>query len=440
MHLHVLGVDPDAGRSSGLLVARLSGAAEPATGRRRLLSWAPSAGGSCLALVSYVPLAIHEASNDVVRAPRRDRRSWRAAASRRRSASRPGSPIVGLRVLGWPLTGLHHRRRRSRRCCPRRSSWSSPSGVAGSSGGPDRRGSAERADRRPLARARARLDDRSLWRSARRASRRSSSASRTTTTTRSPTRWCSSSSGWASRPSSGCGTAARTGRAPRPRARPRSSAAAIVVALVGWNLVRQPPAVSPDGGWPGGDAAAERVLEVVGGPARGPVALESLPDVQVGRRGALPARPSRRGSSPDAVRHARAGRPSPATSILCDQLFHERDRRRLRRPGRGRGGRARRSHAAPDRPFEAAPDRWISIYAPAPGDLSASRRERRTRRRARRSVRRRGRRTGWHGARRAAAASATAQANAGAPDAGVRCPRDPDVEGDPGRALDEVGW
>ena len=29
-------------------------------------------------------------------------------------------------------------------------------------------------------------------------------------------------------------------------------------------------------------------------------------------------------------------------------------------------------------------------------------------------------------------------ANAGAPNAGVRCPRDPDVEGDPGRALENA--
>ena len=104
------------------------------------------------------------------------------------------------------------------------------------------------------------------------------------------------------------------------------AAIAIVVALAAFNLTRQPPAASPDGGWPGGDAAAERVLEAVGGAGRRPARAAEPARLQVSRRDALPARPSRRGRAGGMVRHAGLGDPPP--------------RRPLRRALRGRDRRA----------------------------------------------------------------------------------------------------
>ncbi len=134
-------------------------------------------------------------------------------------------------------------------------------------------------------------------------------------------------------------------------------AIALVVGLVGWNVGRQPPAVAADGGWPAGAAAGDRVLRSL---PPGPTEIVSLPF----------AKP------PDAVRFplVRAGaglpilvdadrRPTPGTVariVLCDDLFHE-------VIGAACGGPAEDALAGVaglrlvDR-FEAAPGRWVSIY------------------------------------------------------------------------------
>jgi 4-amino-4-deoxy-L-arabinose transferase-like glycosyltransferase len=133
------------------------------------------------------------------------------------------------------------------------------------------------------------------------------------------------------------------------------AAAAIVIAIAGFNLVRQPPAVSPDGGWPAGDAASLRVLDALGGePSPGPtVALESLPMFKSADALGFPL--TRRGVTIDAARAT-----SGPIVVLCDGLFVE-------AIGAPCGGSAEdalvagRAVSLADR-FESAPDRWVSVY------------------------------------------------------------------------------
>jgi hypothetical protein len=47
--------------------------------------------------------------------------------------------------------------------------------------------------------------------------------------------------------------------------------------LVGWNAATQPPLAAADGGWPGAEDAAARILVASGG---GPVVLDSLPPIK----------------------------------------------------------------------------------------------------------------------------------------------------------------
>lgn len=56
---------------------------------------------------------------------------------------------------------------------------------------------------------------------------------------------------------------------------PRAVAAAGVIALSAWNLTTQPPAVNPDGGFPAAAIAADRIVETTGDE---PIRLTSLPD------------------------------------------------------------------------------------------------------------------------------------------------------------------
>ena len=145
------------------------------------------------------------------------------------------------------------------------------------------------------------------------------------------------------------------------RAWPTVAGLVIVVAVVGFNLVRQPPAVSPDGGWPAGDLAAERVLDQTGGPAdRRVIVLHSLPEVKsvdavrfpLIRRGADAPEQSADSTGWEALPHV----------VLCDALFET-------AIGAPCGGPAEDPVVAPygqrlvDR-FLAAPDRWVSVYLP----------------------------------------------------------------------------
>jgi hypothetical protein len=162
------------------------------------------------------------------------------------------------------------------------------------------------------------------------------------------------------------GLAALVNRGSARRSPPAVPAAVLALVLVivaglgAWNLSRQPPAVAPDGGWPAAVEAADRVAREL---PPGPIEIVSLPVAK----------------GPDAIRFplVRAGaqlpvivapgaKPSPGTAariILCDDLFRA-------TIGTPCGGPAEQALAAGtgltliDR-FEAAPGRWVSIYKPA---------------------------------------------------------------------------
>ena len=210
----------------------------------------------------------------------------------------------------------------------------------------------------------------------------------------------------------------RGGARPRGAGRPLGAAsrpAASWSALVGWNLAHLPPAVNPDGGYPAARAgrgrASMRALTAAGitrttssrcarcrrssRPRRWLPAGAPRPAIQARRpTGSQPATPR--------LECCRRRRPLGARRDLCDRAVPRRDRRGLRGPGGG-AGRAR------DSACRTCADR--STVRGRAGPLGV-------------------------GLRRPApptADSATADiANAGAPDAGVRCPRDPDGGGRPG--------
>jgi hypothetical protein len=158
----------------------------------------------------------------------------------------------------------------------------------------------------------------------------------------------------------GLAALARLGAVSARRAAPGAVTAGLVVVVLGaWNLANQPPAVTPDGGWPAAAAAADRIAREL---PPGPTEIVSLPVAK----------------GPDAVRFplVRAGAELPALVtptappsagtvariILCDDLF----RKTIGAPC---GGPAEDALAATvglaliDR-FEAAPGRWISVYRP----------------------------------------------------------------------------
>ncbi|HET9521748.1 MAG TPA: hypothetical protein VFO73_11925, partial [Candidatus Limnocylindrales bacterium] len=148
----------------------------------------------------------------------------------------------------------------------------------------------------------------------------------------------------------------------RPDGRPIglvAAAAACAVAVV-FNASIWPPPVAPDGGWPAGEAAGDRILDSIG--------LGSIPDPLPVLHSLPPFK------SADAVRFPLARRGlgtygQPAGSeemshvVLCDELFRD-------TIGADCGGPAEDPLVASydvelaDR-FEAAPGRWISVYVPA---------------------------------------------------------------------------
>ena len=150
--------------------------------------------------------------------------------------------------------------------------------------------------------------------------------------------------------------------APGTRLAPAGAAAAILVAILGWNATHQPPALTPDGGWPAAEAAAARILVDAAG---GPLALDSLPAVKSADAVGFPLERLAPGS---VVAGGASGSQAARTPrvVLCDQLFHE-------TIGLDCGGLAEDAairelvggSAAPatvlDR-FEAAPGRWVSVY------------------------------------------------------------------------------
>ncbi len=126
--------------------------------------------------------------------------------------------------------------------------------------------------------------------------------------------------------------------APEPVARGLAALLAVaVIALVGWNLLNQPPPVSADGGFPAAEAAAQRIRAVAGS---SPVALRSLPSFKPADTYGYPlvrdgTTDRRRGRCRDPGRALR--RPVPRG----DRGARAAARRRTRRPRRDGPGHSR---------------------------------------------------------------------------------------------------
>jgi 4-amino-4-deoxy-L-arabinose transferase-like glycosyltransferase len=151
------------------------------------------------------------------------------------------------------------------------------------------------------------------------------------------------------------------------------AAAGIVVVLLSWNLTHLPAAVHPDGGFPAGDTAAHRVDTALSG--RGvdrthATWIRSLPDFKSTEALVYPFARLGRAYSADlpkgerALGSAAAPDPTAGVVIMCDQLF--RDAIGAECGGPAEDATAAASGDAPvtlvDR-FEAAPGRWMSVYA-----------------------------------------------------------------------------
>ncbi len=148
-------------------------------------------------------------------------------------------------------------------------------------------------------------------------------------------------------------------------------AAALVVALVGWNLTHLPPAVHPDGGFPAGEAAASRIDMVVspfGALREKTIELRSLPDFKSTEAVAYPLIRSGRtvmATLPEAKPvPGSVGEPAfqltPTLVVLCDRLFRDAIGAECGGPAEGAVADELRLL---DR-FEAAPGRWVSVSAP----------------------------------------------------------------------------
>jgi hypothetical protein len=134
-------------------------------------------------------------------------------------------------------------------------------------------------------------------------------------------------------------------------------AGAIVVALVGWNLVHVPGA-APDGGFPAADAAAVRILAAI--PKGDAVEIVGLPEFKPPDAYVFPL--VRRGVT--VAVGVPTGVPNSQLVVLCDSTFRE-------AIGADCAGPAEDAVAGPsglalrDR-FEAAPGRIISVYTATP--------------------------------------------------------------------------
>jgi hypothetical protein len=140
----------------------------------------------------------------------------------------------------------------------------------------------------------------------------------------------------------------------------RVVAAAAVVVLIGWNLANQPPAVAADGGWAAARSAGARVVAASAGRA---IVLTSLPTFKSDEALRMPLAALHADVMPAGANGPAVGGPDSTRVVLCDQLFHE-------AIGADCGGPAEDALISPPAPttlitrFEAAPGRWISVYRP----------------------------------------------------------------------------
>jgi hypothetical protein len=159
----------------------------------------------------------------------------------------------------------------------------------------------------------------------------------------------------------GMGAGALWRLAPTPRSAPVGPVIAVVgvVLLLGWNMTHQPPAIHPDGGFPAADVAAERIIDAAKGD---PITLVSLPGFKSTEAYGYPL--IRAGAD---VRTATGGDPDAVFDgtlvVICDSRFEV-------AIGAPCGGSAEATVAPADRfgqpvdRFVAAPGRTISIYRP----------------------------------------------------------------------------
>jgi 4-amino-4-deoxy-L-arabinose transferase-like glycosyltransferase len=147
-----------------------------------------------------------------------------------------------------------------------------------------------------------------------------------------------------------------------------------VAALIGWNVLHLPPAVHPDGGYPAAAQAAARVdaaLTSAGLDRDRTVLLKSLPDFKSTEAVVYPlAKLGRQyhGEVPKGLAPGSHGGDTYGLVLLCDDLFREANDGACGGPAEMAvtpDSNGDRSGPLVDR-FEAAPGRWISVYA-APG-------------------------------------------------------------------------
>jgi hypothetical protein len=174
------------------------------------------------------------------------------------------------------------------------------------------------------------------------------------------------------RPTSPARPSAASATAGRASAAVAAVAAAILVVLVGWNVATQPPAVSADGGWPAARAAADRVIGVGGG---GPFVLSSLPTFKTDEALRMPLDAKGATVATEGERSSLVANLGTNLVILCDQLFRESigadcggpaEDAWILDPASGlipAGASLARAPVLVDR-FQAAPGRWISVYRP----------------------------------------------------------------------------
>ena len=156
----------------------------------------------------------------------------------------------------------------------------------------------------------------------------------------------------------GAATARASGERRGRRVIGPAAAIGLTLALAGFNLARQPPAVAFDGGWPAAEAAAARVVLATGDR---PIRLLGLPAFKSTEAMAFPLL---RLGRPAATIVADPGAPpdEAATVVMCDALFND-------AIGADCGGPAEDADvegaavSLVDR-YEAAPGRWVSIYLP----------------------------------------------------------------------------
>ncbi len=146
---------------------------------------------------------------------------------------------------------------------------------------------------------------------------------------------------------------------------PPIAVAVVVAALIGWNLTHQPPIRAADGGWAAAQATASRIATATGD---GPVVLASLPEFKPDEAVRMPLAARGVELVPAGGNGATSGGSLAPRVVLCDQLFRG-------AIGADCGGPAEDAWilspaAGLDRPptlvdrFEAAPGRWISVFLP----------------------------------------------------------------------------